>query len=52
MIHRSEVELHPNNPVVFSEILTIKLFPIVNCEFFGYTESADDLLPEKFSDGG
>jgi hypothetical protein len=52
MIYRSKTKLRPNQVAILSEILAIKVLPIINCEFFGYIKSADDLLPEEFFDGG
>jgi hypothetical protein len=44
------MKLCPNCAAILSEILAIKLLPIIDYDFFGYTESADDLLLEEFSD--
>jgi hypothetical protein len=52
MIHRSKAKLRPNCAAILSEILAIKLLPIVNSEFLGHTESADNFLPEEFFDSG
>jgi hypothetical protein len=43
------MKFHPNHATVLSEVLAIKLLPVINCEFSRDTESADDLLAEKLS---
>ena len=35
-----------------SECCAIKLFAIVNCDFFWYAEAAYNILLEKFMQGG
>jgi hypothetical protein len=45
------MKFHPNHATVLSEVLAIKLLPVINCEFSRDTESTDDLLAEKLSDG-
>jgi hypothetical protein len=52
VIYESKAKLRPYHAPVFSEILAIKLLPITNYEFFGYSKYVDDLLPEEFSYGG
>jgi hypothetical protein len=52
IIYGSKTKLRPYHVAKLSEILAVKFLPIIDCEFFGYTESADDLLLEEFSDGG
>jgi hypothetical protein len=52
VVYRTKAKLRPYRAAVFSEILAIKLLPVINCEFFGYSKFVDDLLPEEFFDGG
>jgi hypothetical protein len=51
VVHRGEDRLGADGTTEFPEVLAIKLFAVVDCEFRRDSEAADNVLPEEFLGG-
>jgi hypothetical protein len=47
VIHRGEGKLGADGEAEVSEVLAVKLFAVVDCEFGRDSESANNVLPEE-----
>jgi uncharacterized protein (UPF0261 family) len=51
VVHGGEDRLGANGKTKIPEVLAIKLFVVVDCEFGRDSEAADNVLPEEFLNG-